>query len=60
MKMLIMAAIGTAFFGTSTAAATLAGWQGWGLSSETPSADIRSGSARTGRTIIGGGLRGGK
>lgn len=60
MKASILAVIGFALFSTSTLAATVADYKGWGLSSETPSADVRSGSARTGRTIIGGGLHGGK
>jgi hypothetical protein len=60
MKTTRLTFLGFALFGSTTLFATVADYQGWGLSSETPSADVRAGSARTGRTIIGGGLHGGK
>lgn len=60
MKMIVLTLLSFTLFSGATAFATVAGQQGWGLSREVPSADVRSGSARTGRTIIGGGLRGGK
>ena len=60
MKTTVLTVIAFALFGSTTLFATVADYKGWGLSSETPSADVRSGSARSGRTIIGGGLHGGK
>lgn len=60
MKTILLAVAAFGLFSTTTVAASVAGSYGVGLSSETPSADVRAGSPGKGRVFIGGGLRGGK
>lgn len=60
MKSLLLGIAAFGFFSATTAVGSVAGSYGVGLSSETPSADVRAGSPGKGRVFIGGGLRGGK